>query len=108
MDMPAAEALVAVACPCLITVEKGIFTPRLPSYRRLVAGKHREIRVLGFLDLPDQNEEKYGLRGSPTQVERIFPPPPQPGYEIWRGDADSLAARLHEKLREKKFLETRE
>ncbi len=65
---------VRMSYPCLITVEKDSFEPRLPSYRRRLAIGRGEIDVLGLDDLEDKNPEHYGLSGSPTQVERIFPP----------------------------------
>ena len=60
--------------PCLITVEKDIYEPRLPSFRRRLALGQGEITVLSLDDLKDRDPNHYGLSGSPTQVERIFPP----------------------------------
>ncbi len=60
--------------PCLITVEKDIFEPRLPSFRRKLQLGDGDLKALTLNDLNDPNPEHYGLAGSPTQVERIFPP----------------------------------
>ena len=30
--------------------------------------------MISLNDFEDKDEKKYGLNGSPTQVERIFPP----------------------------------
>lgn len=74
MDMPNTVEIVEVKYPCLLTVEKDIFEPRLPSYRKKIESKDREIKVISLSDFEDKDENKYGLNGSPTQVERIFPP----------------------------------
>ena len=36
--------------------------------------KEREINVLSLKDMKDTDEMHYGLNGSPTQVQKIFPP----------------------------------
>ena len=64
-----------ISYPCLITVDKDICVPRLPSYRLKKKTEGRQVRVLGFGDLPDQDLSRYGLVGSPTTVERMFAPP---------------------------------
>ena len=60
--------------PCLVTVEQDIHVPRLPSMKRRRETINWEIPVYDLSHFLDQNEEHYGLQGSPTQVERIFPP----------------------------------
>ena len=60
--------------PCLITIEKDMNTPRLPSYRRKLIMKDYRIDLVSLKDLEDQNPDHYGLSGSPTQVDEIFPP----------------------------------
>ena len=82
--------VVRLRFPCLITVEKDIHTPRLPSYLNLKKSKDRSVTRLGLDDLADRNEKNYGLSGSPTQVERIFQP--QADIEHVRWDAGSVDA----------------
>ena len=53
----------------------------------------------GFLDT---DESHYGLSGSPTQVERIFPPENDTEHEMWEGPG--LADRLYEHLKARKFV----
>lgn len=60
--------------PCLITVDKGVNVPRLPSYKRRVSMQEYKIPMVTLKDLNDQDKTHYGLNGSPTQVEEIFPP----------------------------------
>lgn len=88
--------------PCLITVEKGIFTPRLPSYKRSLGFKDYKIKILTLNDMTDTKEEHYGLKGSPTQVERMFPPAKNTEKELWE-DGD-LADKMFEKMQELKLL----
>lgn len=90
--------------PCLITVDKGIFTPRLPSYKRGRELKDYKIKILTFADMDDQDENHYGLKGSPTQVERMFPPERITDKEVWRGDSEELAEKMTAKLMELKVL----
>ena len=63
-----------VALPCLLSVEKDSFVPRMPSLKLKISGRKKEIRLLGIHDFIDQEEEHYGLKGSATRVKKIFPP----------------------------------
>jgi electron transfer flavoprotein beta subunit len=103
MDMPNTIEVAEIQFPCLLTVEKDIYQPRLPSYKKKLATTDREVRMLSLKDFEDQNEKKYGLNGSPTQVERIFPPAVNTDKEIWNGSGPELAERLTDKLKELKF-----
>lgn len=104
MDMPNTLEVVDIKYPCLLTVEKDIFEPRLPSYRKKIETKDRKIKVYGLSDFEDKNENMYGLNGSPTQVERIFPPAVNSDKEIWNGSGDELSHKLYGKLKEMKFV----
>lgn len=104
MDMPTTLETVEIQYPCLITVEKGIFQPRLPSYKRKKETKNRGITSLTLKDLLDQDEKQYGSSGSPTQVERVFPPAVNTDKEVWNGAGNELGEKLFEKLAELKFI----
>jgi len=104
MDMPNTIEIADIKFPCLITVEKGIFQPRLPSFKLKLATKDREIPFYSLKDFEDQNEKKYGLNGSPTQVSRIFPPEGNTDHEIWRGTGEEISDRLLTKLKDLKFV----
>lgn len=104
MDMPESIETVQISYPCLLTVDKGIFQPRLPSYKKKIATKDREIRILSLNDLEDKNEKDYGLNGSPTRVERIFPPKANNDRELWSGSAGELSSKIAGKLKELKFI----
>ena len=104
MDMPNTIELVDIKLPALITVEKGIFEPRLPSYKKKIATKDRAIEVMSLSDFKDQNENNYGLNGSATQVERIFPPKVNDKREMWKGSSDGIAIKIESTLKELKFI----
>lgn len=105
MEMAQDIEVSRVEFPCLLTVEKDLYQPRLPSYRKKVATKDRPIRMFTLDDMDDRDENRYGLNGSPTQVQRIFPPVSDKRHEIWSGSGEELAARLHSHLRKEKFIE---
>lgn len=104
MDMPNTLEVVDVKLPALITVEKGIFEPRLPSYKKKILTKDREIDVKSLCDFKDQDENNYGLNGSPTQVERIFPPKVNDKREMWKGSSAELVTKFEDTLKELKFI----
>ncbi|WP_446899597.1 electron transfer flavoprotein subunit beta/FixA family protein [Clostridium sp. LBM24168] len=104
MDMPNTIEVADIKFPCLLTVDKDIFQPRLPSYRKKLATKDRKVGVLSLKDFEDKDENKYGLNGSPTQVEKIFPPEVNTDQEMWNGTNEELADKLTEKLKELKFV----
>ncbi len=104
MDMPHSIEVVKVQFPCLITVEKGIFQPRLPSFKRKVATADYKVPHLGLADMEDSDEGKYGLNGSPTQVKRIFPPESNTEQEIWEEAPGVIIDKLYDKLSALKFI----
>jgi electron transfer flavoprotein beta subunit len=104
MDMANTVEIAKVQFPCLLTVEKDICQPRLPSYVKKMETKNREIRIIAFGDLSNQDEKKYGLNGSPTQVQRIFPPEANNHRELWKDNAGNLTDKLFSKIKELKFV----
>jgi electron transfer flavoprotein beta subunit len=84
-----------IKMPCLITVDKDIYTCRLPSYKRKISLKNKPpIQVLTLDDFNDKNPMNYGLNGSPTMVERIFPPETNAEKHIVEGSGSRLAIEL--------------
>lgn len=102
-DLPEMTQTAEICFPALISVEKDLVQPRLPSYRRRCSLDSLQVRSLSLADLADQDEGKYGLNGSPTQVVRIFPPEKMRKTELLEGDSIELADRLFEILTEWKF-----
>lgn len=104
MDLPNEVEIAKVKLPALLAVDKDIFMPRLPSYIRKCASKDREIKILSLKDMNDKDANHYGLNGSPTQVQRIFPPDVNDKKETWRDPGDLMASRLCQKLTDLKFI----
>ena len=90
--------------PCLISVDGDINTPRLPSYKIRKTLTDDSVSFLTFGDFGDQNPDHYGLSGSATQVERIFPPEKVAQKFNIEGDAETQAQALYSLLLDKKML----
>ncbi len=95
-----------VNTPCLICTEGDINTPRLPSYKRkLIADKDDSlIKVMSVDDLKDTDPKHYGLSGSATKVERIFPPEKSSEREVLEGSSEELSDALLKLFTDKKFI----
>ena len=91
--------------PCLITVEKSICVPRLPSYRLKRSAADRPVRVVGFDALPQKNLSLCGLVGSPTHVETMFAPPVNAKIVKIEGHCEEKAAALVAVLKARKLIE---
>lgn len=104
MNMEKTLEIQNIKLPCLITVEKDIYTPRLPSYKRKTQMKDKKLNYLSLNDFGDRNEKNYGLNGSPTQVERIFPPDVSNEKIILEGTSKELSEKLFALLTDKKFI----
>lgn len=96
--------LAKMKLPCLITVEKDIYTPRLPSYRLKAVTKDRKVEMITFADFKDQDVTHYGLKGSATSVERIFPPESHDGQIFMKGSAEQTAGELADIFAERKYI----
>ncbi len=92
--------------PCLICVDGDINTPRLPSYKRKKENEGRKelITVLSLDSFEDNNAENYGLSGSPTQVEKIFPPEKSDVHIVFAGNGKENAKSIFDILVNKKFI----
>lgn len=104
MDMPKTVEIQEVKLPCLITVEKEIHQPRLPSFKLKLATAKRKVNNITFNDLDDSNPENFGLDGSPTQVLEVFPPTSDRVNERWKGTGKELGERISKKLKKLKFV----
>jgi electron transfer flavoprotein beta subunit len=74
LDNKTVEATIKM--PCLVCADGEVNTPRLPSFKRKMEYGNCDdlIKIITFDDIIDRDETHYGLKGSPTQVERIFEP----------------------------------
>lgn len=94
----------SVKMPCLISVDGDINTPRLPSYKTKKALCEDAVSFLTFDDFDDKDPSHYGLSGSATQVERIFPPSKNSEKVDVTGNSDEQADKLFELIRRKKLI----
>lgn len=102
-DTGAYEQQVISSYPLLISVEKDIYQPRLPSYRRKKRYREHTVKILTLADLPDPDPDKYGLNGSPTQVVQMFNPESKASPQVW--DGAKLGEKLYSYLADHKYLE---
>jgi electron transfer flavoprotein beta subunit len=93
--------LIEIHLPALITVVKEINTPRMPSLKGKMRAQKAAITVWGNKDLGIE-ENKIGLKGSPTQVVKIFTPPHKEGGKVFTGEpgevVDALVAEIKDIL----------
>lgn len=104
-EMMDSVATISMTYPCLLTVEKGIFQPGLPSYIKKKASADKEIHVITLDECEVNDPKRYGLSGSPTQVERIFTPTANDSTERFEADGPTNAQSIYEKLVELKVVE---
>ena len=93
-----------IGLPCLISMDSDINTPRLPSYRIKKSLPENAVRFLSFNDFEDQDANHYGLSGSATQVERIYPPEKITEKQVITGDAQAQTDALFALLAARKML----
>lgn len=93
-----------IKMPCVLCADGEINTPRLPSYRRKceVKGDESLITVLSLADFEDTDPMHYGLNGSPTQVEKIFPPEKNSEHVVFEGEG--VTDRIFDVLKNRKFI----
>lgn len=93
-----------IKLPCLISVDGDINTPRLPSYKVKKGITDDMIKFLSFDDFDDQNVNNYGLSGSATNVERIFPPEKNNEKHSIEGTPQQQADELYNLIRRIKLV----
>jgi len=90
--------------PVAISVVKSINEPRLPTVKGLMRANRAEISVWTADDL-DVDEQRLGLKGSPTQVRKIFTPTHRSqGVIIQKDTARESVAELLQKLSDAKIV----
>lgn len=94
----------SVKLPCVLCVESDINSPRLPSYKVQKTVTDDMVKFIGFSDFDDRDEKHYGLGGSATQVERIFPPEKNTEKRSITGDANAQAKGIFDLICEHKLI----
>lgn len=90
--------IIEVQRPCLLTVTKQINNPRIPSLKNSIRAKKADIPVWKAADI-NADEARIGLKGSATQVVKIFEPPKRADSRILQGDVDEMVAELVAELK---------
>jgi electron transfer flavoprotein beta subunit len=96
--------VVESSLPALLTVVKDINEPRLPSLLGIKKAARAQIPTLTAKDI-GADENKIGLKGSPTWVMKVFSPEARGGSgEILKGELTEVAPLLVNKLMDTKFI----
>ncbi|BBB92153.1 MAG TPA: electron transfer flavoprotein subunit beta/FixA family protein [Methylomusa anaerophila] len=96
--------IIEAATPVMLTVVKSINEPRYPSVKGTMKANRKAIPVWTANDV-EVSPDKIGLKGSPTQVRRIFSPKQRTQGEIIQTDsARESAALLIQKLADAKII----
>jgi len=82
-----------LSLPALFTVVKEINEPRTPSIRGKMKAKSAQIPIW-TAEILGLDADRCGLKGSPTQVVKVFSPEHREGGQRWEGDAAELASKL--------------
>ena len=92
--------------PALLTVVKDINQPRSATLFHIRRASQLLIPTWTVADLPGADPSKFGLKGSPTQVIKIFSPPGHEGVlDLIEADsAEQSAAILADKIIAEKIL----
>lgn len=90
--------------PLVLTIDKDANVPRLPSYKRKCNINKDKIKVFTMEDYKDQDKKHYGLSGSPTSVEKVFPPDKNTERKTLTGEASDIAKSLYDEFKEKKIV----
>ena len=104
IDLDSHISVQRMPLPCVLCIDSEVNTPRLPSYRRKKSLSPECVKVISLDDFQDRDPQHYGLTGSPTQVERIFPPEKNTGKELLHGSSEDMARQLAEILRRRKLI----
>lgn len=96
--------IIEAGLPALVTVSKGEVVRRAPSLQDVIRARQKPIQVVTAQDLPIP-EEALGLKGSFTQVVKIFPPQAKKNGRLIQGsEAQDAAAEIYAFLREMRFV----
>ncbi len=89
--------------PALLTVVKEINEPRVPSLKGKMRAKTQKIPFYGLVDIA-ADPEQVGLKGSATQVIKVFPPP-RLKERVWiQGSAEEQVSQILDNLKILKLL----
>ena len=85
--------------PVVCTVVKSINEPRYATIKSKIKSNKAVIEELTAADLPELDQTKIGLKGSPTRVKKSFTPPrKESGIRIQEETGSESAVKLCEML----------
>jgi electron transfer flavoprotein beta subunit len=90
--------IIETSMPVLFTVVKEINSPRLPSLKNMMRSKSAKITHWQAKDI-DADAQYLGLKGSPTQVVKIFTPQARVGGQMLQGEPQEIAAKIVELIK---------
>ncbi|MCQ8212647.1 electron transfer flavoprotein subunit beta/FixA family protein [Cetobacterium somerae] len=93
--------LLQVQKPCLMTILAEANKPRYMNVKNIVEAFNKEVEVWGVDRLSDVDEEKLGLKGSPTKVKKSFTKGVKAAGQLYEVDPQEAAKIIIEKLKEK-------
>ncbi len=86
--------------PALVTVERSMNQPRIPPMDQVMKAYRKEIVLRGAKDL-DGDESRFGLKGSPTQTQKVYVQEREKGRARFiPGDAGAAAKELIQILKQ--------
>ena len=95
--------VVECSLPVVITVMKDINEPRLPSLLGIKKAAKATIPTWTAKEI-GVDENRVGLKGSPTWVWKVFSPEARGGGEIFKGEVTETVPLLVNKLMDSKFV----
>lgn len=95
------ESRVPVLCTMVVPHD---YAPKYPSFVRVQEALKKPYEVWTAADI-GADPECIGLNGSPTQVNRIYPPPQREKGTILKGSAAELVEKLLTILKQENFIQ---
>lgn len=96
--------VIEASLPALVTFSKGEIVRRAPSFADVIRSRQMPIRVVSASDL-SISEDELGLKGSFTQVVKVFPPPAKRNIQLVENvEAAEAAHVIFNFLEERRFI----
>ena len=95
---------VKVKLPVMITTTKELNEPRFATAMSIMQSAKKEITVWNSQDI-ECDPNRIGLKGSPSQVQSIFPPKHKTGNTVYlEGSNEEMAQQIIQVLEEQKVI----
>ncbi len=91
--------IVEANLPLVITCQKGLNEPRLPSLKGIMEAKKKEIKTIGVSELGLQRDS-VGLAASKIELINLSLPPEKKGAKMLEGEPDLVVKEVVKLLRE--------